>query len=80
MASEGSVPALQALREAVRLSTCGDRAMEKNYSIWPHRAAREHVNEQVNEQMNGCQVTRCARSLTCGMAKRKGIHETATAR
>lgn len=79
MASEGSVPALQALREAVRLSTCGDRATEKNYSTGPTGQPQNMSTEQVNGQMNGCQVSGYARSLTCGMARRTGLHETATA-
>lgn len=79
MASEGSVPALQALREAVRLSTCGDRAMEKITAPGPTGQPQNRSTEQVNEQINGCQVSGCARSLTWGMARRTGLHETVTA-
>lgn len=39
MASEGSVPALQALRAAVRLSTCGD-AERKGQRLAPGGRAR----------------------------------------
>lgn len=35
MASEGSVPALQALRAAVRLSTCGDEGQSGQCKAWP---------------------------------------------